>query len=610
MGLNERGDGVQGAARRIDCSIVAVSGGWTPTAHLFSQSRGKLRYDDDIDAFVPGDRHSTSPNVSAGACRGTFDLGNCIDQGLKAGAAAATAAGFEAGVPEVPKTDRVDHGPIRGLWTIPCDHPIGKGPKKHFHELHNDATVDDIMVAVREGYKEVEHLKRYTTTGMGTDQGKTSNLVALGVLSELRDTAVESIGTTTFRPPYTPLTFGAIAGQTRGSLFLQRRGTPMHPWHERNGAVYEDVGDWKRPHYFPRGSEDMHAAVQRECRIVRKTVGLLDATTLGKIDIQGPDAVKLLNMVYTNAWSKLEVGRCRYGVMLNEHGMVFDDGVTSRIGENHFHMTTTTGGAARVLNWLEEWLQTEWPDMRVYCTSVTEQWAVVSINGPKSRELLSELTDTPLDSESFPFLTWQEAEVAGVPARIFRISFTGELSFEVNVPACHGLYVWEQLMERGKKYDICPYGTESMHVLRAEKGFIIVGQDTDGSVTPYDLDMDWIVSKKKDFFGRRSLDRSDTSRPGRKQLVGLLTDDPKEVLPEGAHIVAEVRDAPPMPMLGHVTSSYMSPNLDRSIAMALIYDGKNRKDEKVNVRLMDGRTIKCRVTDYVFYDRKGERARA
>ena len=610
MALNERGDGVQDAARRIDCSIVAVSGGWTPTVHLFSQSRGKLRYDDDIDAFVPGDRHSTSPNVSAGACRGTFDLGDCLDQGLKAGAAAATAAGFEAGVPEVPETDRVDQGPIRGLWTIPCDHPIGKGPKKHFHELHNDATVDDIMVAVREGYKEVEHLKRYTTTGMGTDQGKTSNLVALGVLSELRDTAVESIGTTTFRPPYTPLTFGAIAGQTRGSLFLQRRGTPMHPWHERNGAVYEDVGDWKRPHYFPRGSEDMHAAVQRECRMVRKTVGLLDATTLGKIDIQGPDAVKLLNMVYTNAWSKLEVGRCRYGVMLNEHGMVFDDGVTSRIGENHFHMTTTTGGAARVLNWLEEWLQTEWPDMRVYCTSVTEQWAVASINGPKSRELLSELTDTPLDSESFPFLTWQEAEVAGVPARIFRISFTGELSFEVNVPACHGLYVWEQLMERGKKYDICPYGTESMHVLRAEKGFIIVGQDTDGSVTPYDLDMDWIVSKKKDFFGRRSLDRSDTSRPGRKQLVGLLTDDPKEVLPEGAHIVAEVRDAPPMPMLGHVTSSYMSPNLDRSIAMALIYDGKNRKDEKVNVRLMDGRTIKCRVTDYVFYDRKGERARA
>jgi sarcosine oxidase, subunit alpha len=344
--------------------------------------------------------------------------------------------------------------------------------------------------------------------------------------------------------------------------------------------------------------------------MVRESVGILDATTLGKIDIQGPDAVKLLNMVYTNAWTKLEVGRCRYGVMCNEHGMVFDDGVTSRIGEHHFHMTTTTGGAARVLGWLEEWLQTEWPEMQVYCTSTTEQWAVASINGPKSRDLLAELTDISLDSGNFPFMSWREATLAGVPARIFRISFTGELSFEINVPACYGLYVWEQLMEKGEKYDICPYGTESMHVLRAEKGFIIAGQDTDGSVTPHDLDMDWIVSKKKDFFGRRSLARSDTSKSGRKQLVGLLTEDPNEVLPEGAHVVSEVRDRPPMPTLGHVTSSYMSPNLGRSIAMALIYDGRNRKEEKVNVRLMDGRVVTCRVTDYVFYDKQGDRARA
>ena len=609
MELNERGDAARGGVSRIDCSVIAVSGGWTPTVHLFSQSRGRLAFDDDIDAFVPGACHSTNPNRSAGACRGSFDLGDCLTQGFEAGAAVSGEAGFETGVPTAPKTDRVEEGALRALWMVPCDHPVGRGRKKHFHELQNDSTVGDIMLAVREGYKEVEHLKRYTTTGMGTDQGKTSNLAALGVLSELRDTTVQSIGTTTFRPPYTPLTFGAITGQTRGGLFLQERTTPMHPWHERNGAVYEDVGDWKRPRYFPRPGEDMFAAVQRECKLVRQSLGILDATTLGKIDIQGPDTVKLLNMVYTNAWTKLGVGRCRYGVMLNEHGMVFDDGVTSRISENHFHMTTTTGGAARVLNWLEEWLQTEWPDMQVYCTSVTEQWAVASINGPKSRDLLSELTDIPLDPQSFPFLTWQEAEVAGVPARIFRISFTGELSFEINVPACYGLYVWEQLMEHGRKYDICPYGTETMHVLRAEKGFIIVGQDTDGSVTPYDLDMDWIVSRKKDFFGRRSLERSDTSRAGRKQLVGLLTEDPKEVLPEGAHIVAEVRERPPMPMLGHVTSSYMSPNLGRSIAMALIYDGRNRKDEKVNVRLLDGRTVPCRITDYVFYDKEGERAR-
>ncbi|MDZ7840318.1 MAG: sarcosine oxidase subunit alpha family protein [Gammaproteobacteria bacterium] len=610
MGLTDRGDDVRGPVQRIDCSVVAVSGGWMPTVHLFSQSRGKLRFDDDIAAFVPGECHATSPNRSAGACRGSFDLGDCIAEGFEAGAAAATDAGFVAAAPETPGTERIAQGAPRTLWTIPCDHPVGRGKKKHFHELQNDATVGDIMLAVREGYREVEHLKRYTTTGMGTDQGKTSNLNALGVLSELRDTAVEDLGTTTFRPPYTPLTFGAITGQNRRELFLQTRKTPMHPWHERNGAVYEDVGDWKRPWYFPRPGEDMHAAVQRECRMVRSGVGILDATTLGKIDIQGPDAVKLLNMVYTNAWNKLDLGRCRYGVMCNEHGMVFDDGVTSRIAEHHFHMTTTTGGAARVLGWLEEWLQTEWPEMRVYCTSVTEQWAVASINGPASRELLSELTDIPLDPESFPFLTWQNAEVAGVPARIFRISFTGELSFEINVPACYGLYVWEQIMAHGEKYDICPYGTESMHVLRAEKGFIIAGQDTDGSVTPYDLDMDWIVSKKKDFLGRRSLDRSDTKKPDRKQLVGLLTEDPNEVLPEGAHVVAELRDEPPMPTLGHVSSSYMSPNLGRSIAMALIYNGRNRKGEKVNVRLMDGRVVPCRVADYVFFDRKGDRARA
>ncbi len=610
MALRERGDAVQGSVRQIDCSVVAASGGWTPTVHLFSQSRGRLSFDDDIDAFVPGGCHVTNPNHSAGACRGAFDLADCLRQGLEAGAAAATEAGFTVDAPEPPATERIEQGALRALWTIPCDHPTGRGKKKHFHELHNDATVGDIMLAVREGYRDVELLKRYTTTGMGTDQGKTSNLNALGVLSELRDTTVESLGTTTFRPPYTPLTFGAITGQHRRELFLQTRRTPMHPWHERNGAVYEDVGDWKRPWYFPRPGEDIHAAVQRECRMVREHVGILDATTLGKIDIQGPDAVKLLNMVYTNAWNKLEVGRCRYGVMCNEHGMVFDDGVTSRIGEHHFHMTTTTGGAARVLGWLEEWLQTEWPDMRVYCTSVTEQWAVASINGPQSRDLLSELTDIPLDADHFPFLTWRDARVAGVPARIFRISFTGELAFEINVPACYGLYVWEQLMAHGEKYDICPYGTESMHVLRAEKGFIIAGQDTDGSVTPHDLDMDWVVSGKKDFLGRRSLARSDTARSGRKHLVGLLTEDPNEVLPEGAHVVAEVRDSPPMPTLGHVTSSYMSPNLGRSIAMALIKDGRNRKEEKVDVRLMDGRVVPCRVTDYVFYDKKGERARA
>ena len=508
------------------------------------------------------------------------------------------------------KVDSVIEGPLRVLWAVPCEHPIGRGGKKHFHELQNDSTVGDIYLAAGEGFNAVEHLKRYTTTGMGTDQGKTSNLIALGVLAGIREEPAQVIGTTTFRPPYTPLTFGAVVGQNRRELFLQYRKTAMHPWHDKHGAVYEDVGDWKRARYFPQASEDMNAAVQRECKATRDAVGILDASTLGKIDLQGKDCAWLLNMVYTNAWSKLEVGRCRYGLMLNEHGMVFDDGVTTRIGEHHYHMTTTTGGAARVLTWLEEWLQTEWPDKEVYCTSVTEQWAVAALNGPAARDLLSELTDVPLDAETFPFMSVREGKVAGIPARIFRISFTGELAFEINVPAHYGLYLWEQLIQHGRKYDICPYGTESMHVLRAEKGFIIVGQDTDGSVTPGDLGMDWIVSKKKtDFVGRRSLSRSDTSKSGRKQLVGLLTEDPELVLPEGAHVVAEVKEAPPMPMLGHVTSSYMSPNLNRSIAMALIYDGRNKMGEKVSLKLIDGRVITAAVTDTVFYDKEGIRAR-
>ena len=611
MRLNQAGSGVVGTAKTtIECGVVATSGGWTPTVHLHSQARGALTYNETIAAFVPDGCAAINPGFSAGACNGKFDLGRCLQDGFNAGSDAARAAGFPGAPPATPKTRRTVDGPMQVMWTVPCDHPIGRGPKKHFHELQNDATVADLQLAMREGFDSIEHLKRYTTTGMATDQGKTSNLVALGVLSDARGAPLESVGITTFRPPYTPLTFGAVVGQNRHELFLQTRKTAMHRWHQQNGAVFEDVGDWKRPRYFPQGSEDMDAAVQRECKSVRDHAGILDASTLGKIDLQGRDCAWLLNMMYTNAWSKLEVGRCRYGLMLNEHGMVFDDGVTTRIDENHYHMTTTTGGAARVLTWLEEWLQTEWPEKEVYCTSVTEQWAVAALNGPATRDLLSELTDIPVDAENLPFMSMRQGSVAGVPARIYRISFTGELAFEVNVPAQYGLYVWEQLIERGHKYNLCPYGTESMHVLRAEKGFIIVGQDTDGSVTPDDLGMGWIVSsKKQDFIGRRSLFRSDTAKPGRKQLVGLLTEDPNTVLPEGSHLVSEVRAQPPMPMLGHVTSSYMSPNLGRSIAMALVLDGRNRLGEQLSLKLIDGRVVKAQVVDPVFYDKEGALAR-
>ena len=614
MPLSEDGKSVHGQAWQIDCSIVANSGGWTPSAHLFSQSGGKLLYDESIAGFVPDMSRAkqTSPNVSVGSCNGTFDTASCIKEGIAAGQSAAHACGFEAteadatAAIEVPAVSDSGMGSIAPVWLVPTVHPVGEGSAKHFHDFQNDVTAADIQLAAREGYLSVEHLKRYTTTGMATDQGKTSNLNALAIMADIRGAQIPEVGTTTFRPPYTPLTFGAVGGQESGELFLQERHTPMHQSHVDNGAVFEDVGDWKRPWYFPRDGEDFHSAVQRECYAVRQSVGVLDASTLGKIDIQGADSAWFLEMIYTNNWQKLAVGGCRYGLMLNEHGMIFDDGVTTRLGENHFHMTTTTGGAARVMNWLEEWLQTEWPELDVYCTSVTEQWAVAAINGPNARALLQSITDIDTDNSAFPFMTMREGLVAGIPARVYRISFTGELAYEINVPARYGKLLWERLATAGESFDLCQYGTEAMHVLRAEKGFIIVGQDTDGTMTPFDMDMDWIVSKtKEDFLGKRSLTRADTIRDGRPQFVGLQTKDPLQVLPEGAHIVAEVRDQPPMPTIGHVTSSYMSPNVGRSIALGVLNNGLAMKGETVQLRLMDGQVLEAEVTDPVFVDKEG-----
>ena len=428
------------------------------------------------------------------------------------------------------------------------------------------------------------------------------------LLSQILDCEPEQVGYTTFRPPYAPTTIGAYAGRNIGNLFSPVRTTAINSWHEEAGARFEHVGQWMRAWYYPKANETMRQAVDREVTAARTNIGILDASTLGKIDIQGPDAAEFLNRVYTNAWLKLLPGTSRYGLMLKEDGMVMDDGVTTCIKENHYHMTTTTGGAARVMSWLEEFLQTEWLDMKVFCTSVTEQWAVLSISGPNSREFLKDLTNIDLSKENFPFMKFREGEVCGVKARIFRISFTGELSYEVNVPARYGRYVWEKFMEHGKKYNITPYGTETMHVLRAEKGFIIVGQDTDGSVTPSDMNMDWIVSKKKeDFLGKRSFTRSDTVRHDRKKFVGLLVNDKKTVLPEGSHIVEKALKQPPMKMLGHVTSSYYSPTLGYPIALAMLKDGFSKMGEQVVVPLMNGKIIEATVTDTIFYDKEGKR---
>jgi len=600
MALNDDATGVTGSARALACDVVLMSGGWNPAVHLFSQSRGRLRFDDARSIFIPD--VSAQAERSAGSCNGTFTLAGCLAEGAAAGLAAAQAAGFD-GAPELPpEVGEIAEAPPRTVWVMPAR----RG--RMFVDFQGDVTVKDLRLAVREGYRSVEHVKRYTTAGMGLDQGKTGNVAALAVIAEAVGAAIAQVGTTTFRPPYTPVTFGAIAGRDTGDLFDPIRKTPIHRWHADHGAAFEDVGQWQRAWYYPRNGETMHDAVQRECLAARRSVGILDYSTLGKIDIQGRDAVELLNRVYTNAWSKLAVGRARYGLMLGEDGMVMDDGVTSRLGETHYIMTTTTGNAAPVLAWLEEWLQTEWPDLKVHLTSVSEQWATISLCGPNSRRVLAALApDMALDGEAFPHMSLRQGRVLGVAARVARVSFTGELGFEISVPANHGLALWEACMEAGKDLDITPYGTEAMHVLRAEKGFIIVGQETDGSTTPGDLGMDWIVSKRKpDFVGKRSLARSGLAGDERKHLVGLLTDDPAGVLVEGAQLVEATPSRPPVPMVGHVTSSYMSPNMGRSIALAMVKNGRARVGARLLVAMAD-KAIPVSVVRPVFFDPEGGR---
>jgi sarcosine oxidase subunit alpha len=418
------------------------------------------------------------------------------------------------------------------------------------------------------------------------------------------------VGTTTFRPPWTPVTFGTLAGEARGPLFKATRRTPMDAWHEATGAVWEPVGDWRRPYAYPRPGETTPEAVAREVMAARQDAGLFDASTLGKIMVKGPDAGRFLDLLYTGVMSSLTVGRCRYGLMCNENGFLFDDGVVVRLTEDSFLCHTTTGGSDRVHGWMEEWLQTEWWDFRVWTANLTEQSAQIAVAGPAARKVLEAAgTGADISRETLPFMHWTQATVAGIPARVHRISFTGELSYEIAVPADRGKALWDALREAGAAFGLQPYGTEAMHVMRAEKGFIIVGDESDGTVTPQDLGLGWAVSRKKaDFIGKRAQERPDLTRPGRKQLVGLATLDPAAVLPDGAHAVAgPVRSGEPTPTIGHVTSAYFSPTLGRSIAMALIEDGRARMGEALDFPVEDGTTVRATVVDPVFVDKEATR---
>ena len=596
-------DGSVAPGEWIACDLLLMSGGWTPQVHLFSQSRGRLRFDPTIQSFVPD--VSAQRERSAGACKGTFDLARCLAEGFAAGEQAAASLGMQA-------RSRVRPAAEGGMAGGPGYHgavPHGRDPwrVKAFVDFQNDVTARDITLANAEGFRSIEHVKRYTTTGMATDQGKTSNMNALAVAAGALGAELPVVGLTTFRMPYTPVTMGALAGPARDDLFDPIRTTPIHEWALAQGAVFEDVGSWKRARYFPRAGESMDEAVARECRVTRQSAGIFDASTLGKIEIVGPDATEFLNLIYTNDLSTLAPGRCRYGLMLSEAGFVMDDGVVARLAPDRFHATTTTGGAARVLHHMEDYLQTEFPKLKVWLTSITEQWAVIAINGPMARRILEPLVQG-VDLSAMPHMSVREGAICGVTMRLFRVSFTGELGFEVNVPAAYGRMVWEAIWEQGKKHEATAYGTEAMHVLRAEKGYIIVGQESDGTVIPSDLGLDWAIGKRKhDFVGKRSLVRPDMIATDRKQLVGLLTSDPMRVLEEGAQVITEPDISPGVtPALGHVTSSYRSETLGRSIALALVSRGRERMGETLHV-VGSGAPVPAVVTGTVFYDPEGKR---
>ena len=544
-----------GAGQRLGCDTVLMAGGWQPAVHLHSHLGGKLEYDGGKNCFVPVEANPAIRSVGAAA------------------------------------------------GDIPRDHPtLAVAGTKAFIDYQNDVTLADIDLAIREGFVSVEHLKRYTTTGMATDQGKLSNLNALTRLAHNLGGSPGTVGTTTFRPPYTPVTFGALAAHDRGDLIDPTRVTPLHEWHVAVGAVFENVGQWKRPRFYPRPGESMDVAVVRECRAVRTGVGLLDASTLGKIDVRGPDAAAFLELVYANRWAKLAPGKCRYGVMLGEDGMVLDDGVSARIGEQHFITFTTTGNAARVLDHMEDYLQTEWPHLKVWLESVTEHWAAMVVTGPRARDLLGTIvTGVDLSPEAFPHLAWRHATIAGYSVRLYRISFTGELSFEVHVDTRFAPAVWQAIIAAGAGFDLTPYGTEAMHVLRAEKGYIIIGQETDGTVAPDDLGLGWAIAMTKpDFIGKRSLTRSDMLRDDRRQLVGLL---PAERIPEGAQLTLT---AEATAMLGHVTSSYPHGHDGRPFALALVAGGRGRIGQTLFARFANA-TVRCTVTEPMFYDPEGAR---
>jgi sarcosine oxidase subunit alpha len=587
-----------GGVNEIKTDFLCLSGGINPDVHLFTQSKGLLDWDEKDLTYKPA--QAFQPTITLGSASGQFDF-NAINKEINEKLVI-----FGIKPVQIKLELNTSHKfKIEKLWEVlPQKQTIWS---KSFIDLQNDVTTKDIRQAISEGFDRIEHLKRYTTNSMGTDQGKISSINALGIVSDLLDKKVNEVGTTIYRPPYAPLSFAAIAGRNSYEYYDPERKSPIHNWHITNGAVFEDVGQWKRPWYFPiNKDETMDEAVQRESKNVRENSGVLDGSTLGKIEIKGKDALAFMNLIYTNSFSKMKPGTSRYALMLGEDGMVKDDGIICKISDEHFIATTTTGGAATVLGCMEEYAQTEWPNLNVYMNSITEQYATFNISGPKTRNIIEKVfPEVNFSNEAFPFMTFQFHEYEDTPIRILRASFTGEMGYEIYVPSNQAVKIWEKIISFGKEFGLMPYGTETMHLLRAEKGYIIVGQDTDGSITPLDLGLDWMIGKsKKDFLGKRSLIRSDTVRKDRKQLVGILPTNKNEKLEEGQHIILDKEIKTPTPMLGHITSCYQSPTLGHNFALAVIKNGQSLIGTKAFASTPELKTIEVEIVEPIFYDKE------
>jgi methylglutamate dehydrogenase subunit C len=586
-----------GRVETIACDALCVSGGWTPALQLHAHAQGTLQWDEQLDAFVP-DRARQS-HVSVGACAGALTLNAALSEGWEAG----------GGIGNPPSSDATNEGlgarePTARAHAAHLLHERAKD--KAFVDLQNDVTVADLALAAREGFDSVEHLKRYTTLGMGTDQGKTSNLNGLGLLAELTQRSVPALGVTTFRPPYSPVTLGALAGHHRGRHFCATRRSAIHEDHVRAGAVFVDAGLWHRPRSYPRDGETLQQSINREVRTVRNGVGMVDVSTLGKIDIQGPDSIELLERVYCNRWRSLEVGKARYGLMLREDGIVLDDGTTSRLGPHHYFMTTSTAHAGKVMSHLEHCLQVLWPDLDVQVTSVTDYWCAIAVAGQHSRAVLERVLARELSNDALPPLGVRTISVQGERALLMRVSFSGERAYEIYVPADLGSSVWNQLLEAGRPYGLAPYGTDALSVLRVEKGHV-AGPEIDGRTTAADLGLAKLRSDQKFYIGRPLGERVGLKDPLRPALVGLVPLEPIGPLRAGAQIVSAKADSQ---SLGHTTTAVFSATLGHSIALALVSGGATRQGEELlALDLLRNERQRVRVVAPTFFDPQGERAR-